>query len=49
MSLPYLYTETIEGDTYPWLASQTDILATDWESVSEQVQPKMTFDEASKS
>jgi hypothetical protein len=33
MTLPYLYTETIEGDTCPWLASQTDLLATDWELV----------------
>lgn len=30
MSLPYLYIHTAQGDLVPWLASQTDILATDW-------------------
>lgn len=29
--LPYLMMRTVEGAFVPWLASQTDILATDWE------------------
>lgn len=31
MSLPYLYMSTVTGDLVPWLASQTDMLATDWQ------------------
>jgi hypothetical protein len=31
MTLPYIYITTVHGDRVPWLASQTDILATDWE------------------
>lgn len=30
MTLPYIYISTVTGDLVPWLASQTDILATDW-------------------
>ena len=30
MTLPYIYITTVQGDLVPWLASQTDILATDW-------------------
>jgi hypothetical protein len=30
-TLPYIYIVTITGDRVPWLASQTDMLATDWE------------------
>lgn len=30
MSLPYIYIRTVQGDLVPWLASQTDLLATDW-------------------
>lgn len=30
MTLPYIYMYTVQGDLVPWLASQTDILATDW-------------------
>jgi len=30
MTLPYIYIHTVQGDLVPWLASQTDILATDW-------------------
>lgn len=33
MTLPYIYMSTAQGALVPWLASQTDILATDWESV----------------
>ena len=31
MSLPYIYMCTAQGDLVPWLASQTDMLAEDWE------------------
>lgn len=34
MTLPYIYMSTATGDLVPWLASQTDILATDWEVVN---------------
>ena len=33
MTLPYIYMFTAQGDLVPWLASQTDLLATDWEVV----------------
>lgn len=33
MSLPYIYMRTADGHNVPWLASQTDILAFDWEFV----------------
>lgn len=33
MTLPYIYMYTAQGDLVPWLASQTDILADDWELV----------------
>lgn len=33
MTLPYIYMSTVAGDLVPWLASQTDILATDWRVV----------------
>ena len=31
MTLPYIYIRTVQGDLVPWLCSQTDLLATDWE------------------
>lgn len=31
MTLPYIYMKTADDNLIPWLASQTDILATDWE------------------
>ena len=31
MTLPYIYIVTVQGDLVPWLASQTDLLSTDWE------------------
>ena len=34
MNLPYLYIRTEELDLVPWVASQTDILADDWQRVS---------------
>lgn len=33
MTLPYIFMHTAQGDLVPWLASQTDILATDWAEV----------------
>lgn len=30
MTLPYIFMRTVQGDLVPWLASQTDLLATDW-------------------
>ncbi len=33
MSLPYIFITTVQGDRVPWLASQTDLLAEDWEVV----------------
>ncbi len=35
MQLPYLYMKTADGKLVPWLASQTDILSTDWELANE--------------
>jgi hypothetical protein len=32
MSLPYIFIHTVQGDRVPWLASQTDMLAEDWEA-----------------
>lgn len=31
MTLPYVYMCTAQGALVPWLCSQTDLLATDWE------------------
>ncbi len=31
MTLPYIYIQTGLGDFVPWLPSQTDLLAEDWE------------------
>ena len=30
MTLPYISMFTAQGETVPWLASQTDMLAKDW-------------------
>lgn len=30
MTLPYIFITTVQGARIPWLASQTDMLATDW-------------------
>ena len=32
MGLPYIYMKTVQDKLVPWLASQTDMLAEDWES-----------------
>ena len=34
MTLPYVYMRTAQGDLVPWLCSQTDLLAEDWEVVT---------------
>ena len=31
MTLPYIYMRTVTGQLVPWLASQTDMLADDWQ------------------
>lgn len=33
MTLPYVYMKTVQNDLVPWLCSQTDLLAIDWELV----------------
>jgi hypothetical protein len=33
MRKPYLYISPVDGELVPWLASQTDILAEDWQVV----------------
>lgn len=30
MTLPYIFMVTAQGQKVPWIASQTDILSTDW-------------------
>ena len=30
MTRPYLFINTVQGDRVPWLASQTDLWASDW-------------------
>jgi hypothetical protein len=30
MTLPYIYMKTADNNLVPWLASQTDLLAEDW-------------------
>lgn len=36
MTLPYIYMKTADDNVVPWLASQTDILAEDWEMISNE-------------
>ena len=31
MTLPYVYMSTAQGQLVPWLCSQTDLLAIDWQ------------------
>lgn len=33
MTLPYIYMKTADENLVPWLASQTDILSSDWEII----------------
>ena len=35
MSEPYVYMKTAQGGFIPWLCSQADLLAVDWELVRE--------------
>lgn len=35
MTLPYIYMRTVQGDLVPWLCSQTDLLALDWEDAND--------------
>lgn len=30
MSRPYIYMKTVDGELVPWVASQSDLLASDW-------------------
>jgi len=34
MSLPYVYMKTADDKLVPWLCSQTDLLAVDWDTVA---------------
>lgn len=34
MTLPYIYMKTADNNLVPWLASQTDMLSTDWQIVT---------------
>jgi hypothetical protein len=34
MNMPYLYIQYPNGDKCPWLASQTDIIADDWNAMT---------------
>ena len=33
MTKPYVFINTVDGGRVPWLASQTDLLATDWQAL----------------
>ncbi|RLA60312.1 MAG: DUF2829 domain-containing protein [Epsilonproteobacteria bacterium] len=32
MTLPYIYMRTAQNDLIPWIASQSDIMAEDWQA-----------------
>lgn len=34
MTLPYIFMSTVTKDRVPWLASQTDMLAEDWQVIT---------------
>lgn len=34
MTRPYIFMKTVDGDLVPWVASQSDLLARDWEVLS---------------
>lgn len=44
MSLPYVYMYTADGNLVPWLASQTDLLADDWNIVAANTRSIATAD-----
>ena len=33
MTSPYVFMSTVQGDLIPWLCSQADLLANDWETI----------------
>lgn len=33
LNTPFIYIRTVEGQVIPWVASQSDLLANDWEVV----------------
>jgi Protein of unknown function (DUF2829) len=35
MTLPYVFMRTAQADLVPWLCSQTDLLANDWQLAGE--------------
>lgn len=35
MTRPYIYINTVDGSLVPWVASQTDLLADDWQVYGE--------------
>lgn len=35
MRRPYIYMSPVDGDLVPWVASQSDLLAIDWQEVTE--------------
>lgn len=39
MTLPYVYMRTAQGDLVPWLCSQTDLLAVDWDVLPASTPP----------
>lgn len=36
MSHPYIYMKTVDNDLVPWVASQSDLLASDWQIIEGQ-------------
>lgn len=36
MTLPYVFISIVGGDLVPWLCSQTDLLADDWDLFEEE-------------
>lgn len=42
MTLPYIFMRTVQGDLVPWLASQTDMLGEDWETMTNGMEAPAT-------
>lgn len=38
MTLPYIFIKTVTGDLVPWLVSQTDLLAADWNVAGQEAE-----------
>jgi hypothetical protein len=34
MTLPYIFLKTVDGQSVPWLPSQSDLLMSDWEEAN---------------